>query len=277
MINQRFLTLTTMLTLCLGRWGLGAEPPKPMPPEERLEKSPRHQEWVELKTPSHGKARALVIYPEVDKPVPGVVVIHENRGLNDWARSVTDQLAEAGYVAIAPDMLSGQGPQGGATDSFESSDAARTAIYALSDEKVRAILDAAVEYVRGLEATSDVVAVAGFCWGGAKTFDYAAQQPKIAAAFVFYGSAPGEELLKQINVPVYGFYGGDDFRITSEVPKVAAKMKELGKTFEPVVYQGAGHGFLRAGEDEDAGEANRKARREAWERWLGILSELQQR
>jgi carboxymethylenebutenolidase len=247
-----------------------------MPPEERLEKSPRHHEWVEIGTQSHGKVRALVVYPEVDKAVPGIVVIHENRGLNEWARSLTDQLAEAGYVAVAPDMLSGQGPQGGGTDSFESPDAARTAIYALSDQKVRDILDATVKYVRNLEATTDTVAVAGFCWGGGKAFDYAAHQPNIAAAFVFYGSAPGDETMKQIKVPVYGFYGGDDFRITGEVPKVAAKMKELGKTFEPATYQGAGHGFMRSGEADDASQANRKARNEAWKRWLEILSRLEQ-
>lgn len=252
----------------------GAEPPPPLDPQKRLDDSPRHQEWVELETASGQTVRAFVVFPEVSKPVPTVVVIHENRGLNDWARSLTDQVAEAGYVAIAPDMLTGKAPGGGGTADFESSDAARTAIYDLSAESVREALDAAVAYGRKLDATNDRVVVAGFCWGGGKTFDYAAHNDEIDAACVFYGTAPDEALLKEIDVPVYGFYGENDRRITGQVPRVAAKMKDLDATYEPEVYDGAGHGFMRSGETDEPGGANRKARNAAWERWLGLLSKL---
>ncbi|WP_164101902.1 dienelactone hydrolase family protein [Candidatus Laterigemmans baculatus] len=267
------LTLTVSACLLAGV-AAHAAPPKALPAEERLEKSPRHHEWVEVTTASGQKIRLFVVFPEVDRPTPAVVVIHENRGLNAWARSVTDQLAEAGYVAVAPDMLSGKAPEGGGTDDFANADAARTAIYELSDEQVREALDATVKYARGLDATTEDVVVSGFCWGGGKAFDYAAENPSIKAAFVFYGTAPEAERLKQVEVPVYGFYGGNDFRITGQVPVVSKTMQEQSKKYDPVVYNGAGHGFLRSGEASDANPADREGRTKAWDRWLSILEEI---
>ena len=243
-------------------------------PESRLEGSPRHHEWVQVKSATGRTVRAYVAFPEIDKPVPAVVVIHENRGLNDWARSVTDQVAEAGYVAIAPDLLSGSGPDGGGTDSHPSSDAAREAIYKLPPQQVLDDLDAVVIHARGLAATNDRVAVAEFCWGGGQTFQYARHRADIAAAFVFYGRAPETDTMKGIEVPVYGFYGGNDHRITGAVPDVQKTMQTFGKTYEPVVYEGAGHGFMRSGEGPDAEPANMDARSQAWQRWKGLLGEL---
>ncbi len=243
-------------------------------PGDRLENSPRHHEWVTLKTDGDRDVRAFVVFPEVDRPVPAVVVIHENRGLNEWARSLADQVAEAGFVAVAPDLLSGMGPDGGGTDSFRNSDAAREAIYKLTPERVNAGLDAAVKHAKGLEATSDVVTVAGFCWGGGQSFRYATHNPAIAAAFVFYGSAPENEVLGQLKVPVYGFYGGNDFRITGQVPRVKMRTDELSKPFEPVVYDSAGHGFMRSGEAGNANDANRRGRSAAWERWIKLMNDL---
>src|SRR6185369_4586841 len=100
--------------------------------------------------------------------------------------------------------------------------------------------------------------------------------PDIAAAFVFYGPAPKVEAdYKNIKAPVYGFYGGDDFRISGEVPKVQKLMKSLDKKYEPVIYKGAQHAFMRQGEiTDDAKDANRKARDEAFERWKKLLGEL---
>lgn len=274
MVSRRPL-LTVVVSACLlAGVAVGAAPPKGMPAEERLEKSPRHHEWVEITTQSGKKVRAFVVFPEVDRPTPAVIVIHENRGLNAWARSLTDQVAEAGYVAIAPDMLSGQGPDGGGTDSFENGDAARTAIYALSASQVHEALDATVKYARGLDATTDSVVVSGFCWGGGQAFDYAAQNPTIEAAFVFYGTAPDAERLKKVEAPVYGFYGGNDFRITGQVPMVSKTMKELGKKFEAEVYEGAGHGFMRSGEEASAKAADSEGRAKAWERWQKLLAEI---
>ncbi|HEX6986784.1 MAG TPA: dienelactone hydrolase family protein, partial [Planctomycetaceae bacterium] len=231
------------------------------PAKQRLEKSPRHHEWVEVPAADGRKVRSFLVYPEVDRPATAVVVIHENRGLTDWVRSVADQLAEKGFVAIAPDLLSGTGPNGGGTEAFASQDEARTGISRLSPEQVTSDLDAVVKYVRDLEATNEKVAVAGFCWGGGQAFRYAAHNPEIAGAFVFYGSAPSDEELKKIEVPVYGFYGGNDFRITGQVPKVAETMKSAGKRYEPVTYEGAGHGFMRSGEDPNTDPANRKGMR----------------
>lgn len=244
------------------------------PAKQRLEQSRRHHEYNDISTPAGRTVRAFVVYPEVDKPVPGVVIIHENRGLTDWERGMADQLAEAGYVAVAPDLLSQTGPGGGGTESYESRDAARDAIYKLPPEQVIADLDAVVEYTRNLDATNDAVAVCGFCWGGGQCFRFATHSDKIRAAFVFYGPAPAPDALSQVKVPVYGFYGGNDFRITGQVPRVEEAMKKAGLKFEAVVYKGAGHGFMRSGESENAPAADRSAREEAWKRWKELLAAL---
>lgn len=244
------------------------------PSKDRLENSPRHHEWVDVKTPDGRTVKCWVVFPEVDKSVPAVIVIHENRGLNDWARSVTDQVAEAGYVAIAPDLLSGSGPDGGATDSFESSDEARTAIGKLPPKQIKSDLKAVVDHAKKMEAANGKVAVAGFCWGGGQAFRHACNDEDIAAAFVFYGSAPDEETMDNAKAPVYGFYGGNDFRITGQVPRVNTYMLEIAKKYEPVTYAGTGHGFLRSGELEDASAADKKAREDAWKRWKELLGKL---
>jgi carboxymethylenebutenolidase len=244
-------------------------------PLERLENSPRHHEWVDIDAAGGRKVRTWVVYPEVDHPATVVIVIHENRGLTDWVRGVGDQLAEAGYLAVAPDLLSGTAPGGGGTAEFGSEDAARTGIGKLSQNQVTADLDAVFEYAKELPAGNKAVAVGGFCWGGGQAFHYATHNPRIAAAFVFYGSAPTHEpAYQRINAPVYGFYGGNDFRITGQVPEVEKRMRALGKNYEPVVYKGAGHGFMRQGESADAGSADRKARNEGWERWKNLLGQL---
>ncbi len=244
------------------------------PSLQRLEDSPRHQEWV---TVTHdGRAvQAFLVYPEREDPALAVVVIHENRGLTDWVRGVADQLAEAGYLAIAPDLLSGLGPDGGKTSDFASSDAAREALYQLPPDQVTADLRAVADYVAALPAANGKVAVAGYCWGGAQTFRFATNAEDLSAAFVFYGTAPdGEADLARIQAPVYGFYGGSDARVNATIPDTEATMKKAGKTYEPVTYEGAGHGFMRSGEAPDASEANKTARAAAWERWLGLLADL---
>ena len=245
-------------------------------PADRLENSPRHHEWVDIEAPGGRKVRTWVVFPEVDRPATVVIVIHENKGLTDWVRGVADQLAEAGYVAVAPDLLSGTAPGGGGTAEFGSEDAARTGIGKLPQEQVTSDLDAVFKYAKQLPAGNKVVAVGGFCWGGGQTFNYATHNPDIAAAFVFYGSAPRNEAdYKKIKAPVYGFYGGNDFRITGEVPNVEKRMNQLGKKFEPVAYDGAGHGFMRQGEmTTDTNNADRNARDQAWERWKQLLAGL---
>lgn len=241
---------------------------------QRLEKSPRHQEWVAVKYGDR-TVHAFLVFPEVSGKAPAVVVIHENRGLTDWVRSVADQLAEAGYIAIAPDLLSGMAPGGGKTSDFPNSDAAREGIYKLTPEQVTADLNAVTDYVSKHPASNGRVAVAGFCWGGTQTFRFATNRGDLAGAFVFYGTGPeSPEAIARIKTPVFGFYGGDDARVNATVPKSAELMKAAGKTFEPVTYDGAGHGFMRSGEEPGASEANRKAREEGWKRWKALLTKV---
>ncbi|HVT30586.1 MAG TPA: dienelactone hydrolase family protein [Lacipirellulaceae bacterium] len=248
---------------------------RPTSPSARLEKSPRHGEWVDIGSAGGRKLHTWVVYPQVDHPATVVLVIHENRGLTDWVRGLADQLAEAGYVAVAPDLLSGTAPGGGGTAEYGTEEKAIQAIYKLPQPQVTADLDAAFMYAKSLTAGNKTVAVAGFCWGGGKAFAYAAHNPKIAAAFVFYGEAPSQNAdLKKIEAPVYGFYAGNDYRISGRVPDVEKRMHSLGKTYEPVVYKGAGHAFMRLGEMADATDANRKARDEAWVRWKKLLASL---
>jgi carboxymethylenebutenolidase len=238
----------------------------------RLDKSPRHLEWVTVKHDGR-EVKCFIGFPEVKTKATAIVLIHEIFGLSDWVRGVVDQFAEAGYIAIAPDFLSGMGPNGGASDSF-SPDQVRGKITGLPAEQVNADLDAAVAYVSKLPACNGKVVVGGFCWGGGKTFAYAAKNPDIKAGLVFYGSAPTPEEMAKIKAPIYGFYGGNDARITAAVPEVTEQMKAAGKKYDPVTYEGAGHGFMRAGEDPAATEPNKKAREESWKRIKTILAKI---
>ena len=269
-----------------------------------LAKSPRHQEWVKIKNGDR-EVSSFIVYPEVKNKATAVVVIHEIFGLSDWVRSLTDQLAAAGYIAIAPDLLSGAGPGGGGSSAFTDREALGKAIRDLPPAQVTGDLNAAVDYVAKLPAANGKVVVGGFCWGGGQTFRFATERPDIKAAFVFYGPTPStpegpdKTALGKIKAPVYGFYAGNDARINAALPKTVEAMKELGKTFDPVTYEGAGHGFMRAGEapepsapqpkgDKDADQkaaddyqkaltayrANKKARDEAWARWNQLLGKI---
>lgn len=240
----------------------------------RLEASPRHLEWVTVKNGDR-PVKCFVAFPEVKEKATAVIVIHEIFGLTDWVRGVADQLAEAGYIAIAPDLLSGMAPDGGGTSELGSGDAVRKAISSLPQTQITADLNAVKVYVSKLPAANGKVAVGGFCWGGSETFRYATNAKDIKAGFVFYGTGPMDaDDLARIQCPVYGFYGGNDARVTSTVEKSAQLMKEAGKKYEPVSYDQAGHGFMRAGEAPDASEPNKKARTEAWKRWKDILGKL---
>ncbi|HKS38547.1 MAG TPA: dienelactone hydrolase family protein [Verrucomicrobiae bacterium] len=241
----------------------------------RIEKSPRHLEWVKVK---HGnrEVNCFIAFPEVKEKATAVVVIHEIFGLTDWVRGVADQLAEAGYIAIAPDLLSGAAPGGGGTAELGSGDAVRKAISSLPTDQITADLNAVFQYVSKLPASNGKVAVGGFCWGGSQTFRFATNNKDVKAAFPFYGAGPEkEEDMARIACPVYGFYGGNDARVNASIPKSTELMKKAGKTYEPMTYEGAGHGFMRAGEDpKDTNDANKKAREEAWKRWKELLKKV---
>ena len=240
----------------------------------RLEKSPRHLEWITIK---HGnrEVKCWVAYPESKENATAVVIIHEIFGLSDWMRGMADQLAEAGYIVIAPDLLTGSGPNGGGTESLGGADGARGKIGSLPPDQVTADLNAAVDYVKKLPACNGKVAVGGFCWGGTQTFRFVTNNKDVKAGFVFYGSGTDKpDELARIQVPVYGFYGGNDARVNATIPKSTDLMKTAGKTFEPVVYDGAGHGFMRAGEDPAGSSENKKAREDGWKRWKDLLKKL---
>lgn len=242
--------------------------------KERLENSPRHGEWIVVEHDGR-KVDAFVVYPEVSEKATAVVVIHEIFGLTDWVRGVADQLAEAGYIAIAPDLLSGVGPEGGNTSSFENVDAARKAIGSLPPDQITKDLNAAVGYVRGLPACNGKVVVTGFCWGGSQTFRFATNNDSIKAALPFYGSGPTSAAdIAKIQCPVIGFYGGNDARVNATIPESERLMKEANKSYEAVLYDGAGHGFMRAGEAPDANEANRAGREKAWQRLKEVLEKV---
>jgi carboxymethylenebutenolidase len=238
---------------------------------QRLEQSPRHREWVTVKHDGRS-VDTFIAYPESKGNTPVVLVIHEIFGMTDWAQEVADEFAAAGYIAVAPDLLSGMGQNGAGTKSFSQSDAIQ-AVSHLDADQITADLSAVADYALKLPAAEHKLFVTGFCWGGGQSFRFATNRPDLSAALVFYGPPPDQDAMSRIKAPVYGFYGGSDARIDATIPEAEKNMKAAGKTYEPVVYEGAGHGFMRAGEAPDASEANRKAREEAWVRLKKVLKE----
>ncbi len=237
--------------------------------KERLNSSPRHGEWIDIKS-GERTIKAFVVYPERKDKAPVVLVIQEIFGLTDWLRSLCDELAEAGVIAIAPDLLSGQ--------KLEDVDAARKATYGLPKEQIKADLNATADYaLTKIPASNGTLTVCGFCWGGGWAFGYASINPKLKAAYSFYGTAVNDPAdAAKIPCPVYGFYAQNDERVNATIPKAEELMKAASKKYEPIIYTGAGHGFMRSGEptNPEVREGDRKAREEAWARWRKLLKEL---
>lgn len=225
--------------------------------KDRVASSPRHREMVNIKVPGVAKEmQTYVVYPERADKAPVVLCIMEIFGHSDWVKATTDQLAADGFIAIAPD--------------FVSLKDAGTAVNSIPAAEVMADLNAAREYGLKLPSANGKSATVGFCWGGAMSFNYAASQPELNAAVVFYGAAPTDEaVLAKIKAPVAGFYGGNDNRITSAVPATVDRMKKLEKSFVQHTYDGAGHGFMR----QQNTEPNAKAAKEAWPLVVKFLKE----
>jgi len=264
-ILPRTFQLSALLSFALATVGLTAQDWA----RARLDASPRHHEYVSLKRDSR-TIQAFVVYPEVKEKAPVVILIHEIFGLTDWAKEMADELAGQGFIVIAPDLLSGYGPNKGGTGEFGDQEARVKAVSGLDPDGVLADLDAAADYGKKLPAANGKIAVAGFCWGGAKSFAYATHRKDLSAAFVFYGTGPAD--VSGVTAPVYGFYGGNDARVDATIPATTAAMKAAGKRYEPVTYEGAGHGFMRAGEDPgDTNPANKKAREEGFARLVKVL------
>lgn len=240
----------------------------------KLEKSPRHSEWVTVKNGSR-EVKCFVSYPENKNKATAVLVIHEIFGLSDWVRLVADDLAAEGFIAIAPDLLSGLGPNKAGTADFGGDDGARKAVSQLAPEQVTADLKAVADHLSKIPAGNGKFAVAGFCWGGSQTFRFATNCGAMKASHVFYGSGPVlEEELSRIKSPIYGYYAQNDARVNATLDKTSQSMKKLNKAYDPEVYPGAGHGFMRAGQAPDASQSNKAAREAAWERLTKALKGL---
>jgi carboxymethylenebutenolidase len=238
--------------------------------KQALTESPRHGEYVDVKVASGGvPIRTWISYPERKGKAGVVIVIQEVYGLTDWIRGVADQLAREGFIAVAPDLVSGHGPGGGGTESVASRDDVVKLVRAITPEEATTRLNAVRDFALKLPAANGKAATIGFCWGGARSFAYAAAQPALQAAVVYYGSSPDAAALAAIKAPVLGLYGSDDERVNATVGPAEAEMKRLGKTYEVHTYEGAGHGFLRAQSGREG--KNLEATRQAWPRTVAFL------
>ncbi len=247
-----------------------ALPPDGDHAKEALAKSPRHGEWVDVKLPGGGTVLTWAVYPERPDKAGVVIVIHEIFGMSDWVRAVADQLAEDGFIALAPDLLTGKGPNGGGTDSL--GDKVGQVIRTLTPDEITTRLNAVRDYALSIPAANGKVGEAGFCWGGSTSFMYATRQPKLDAAVVYYGASPSDEAAyANIGASVLAFYGGSDERVNATIPTAEAAMKKLGKSYVHHVYDGAGHGFLRQQTGRDG--ANMKATEQAWPLTVAFFQE----
>lgn len=255
--------------------GAAAVQDEKLPPGEEnakaaLEKSPRHGEYIDIKLSGDEKPiRTWVVYPERKDKAGVVIVIHEIFGLSDWIRGVADQLAEDGFIAVAPDLICGKGPNGGCTDSISSRDDVVKAVRGLTPDEVLTRLNAVRDHALKIPAGNKKIATVGYCWGGMTSFAYATKQAGLNAAVVYYGTSPETSALANVKAPILGLYGEDDARVNATIEPASAEMKKLNKPYEMEIYKGAGHGFLRAQSGRDG--ANLKATQAAWPRTVAFL------
>ena len=229
----------------------------------RLAASPRHGEYVMVSAGGADSVRAWVVYPESRERAPVVLVVHEIFGLSTWVRAVADQLAADGFIAIAPDLLTGRGIPAG-PDGEPMRDSAVAAVRSLDAAQVHRRLEALARYGMALPAALPRYGIVGFCWGGSTSFAHAVQAPGLGASVVYYGTSPAADALAQVRAPVLGLYGENDARVNATIPPADSVMRALGKTFEHEIYPGAGHGFLRQQDGQNG--ANLQASQRAWPR-----------
>lgn len=233
---------------------------------DRLAKSPRHAEWVAIKLGPTDSVMAWVVYPERRDKAPVVIAIHENTGINTWTRGVADQLAADGFIGIAPDLTTMF--RTGDLKTDPAADAGRAAIGQVTPEMGNRIIDAVAKYGMSLPAALPKYGIVGFCWGGGRSFLHATSSPTLGASVVYYGSPPSAEAMAAIKAPVLGLYGGSDARINATIPATDSAMKRLGKPYEHNIFDGAGHGFLRA---QDNNPANTAAAAQAWPKTIAFF------
>ncbi len=233
-----------------------------------VDQSPRKREWISVKY-GERSVESMVAYPQAKGKAPAMIVLHEIFGMTDWVENVTDEFADAGFIAIAPDLLSGMASNGGRTKDFPAAGGggfgpAAQAVMKLPPEQVTADLNAVTDYCKSLSNCNGKVCVVGFSWGGGECFRFATNRKDLSAAFVFYGSGPKAESMPAIQASIYGFYAGTDTRINGGISQTQEQMKAAGKFYEIATYEGAAHGFMRTGAQPDATEADKKARAAAW-------------
>jgi carboxymethylenebutenolidase len=237
----------------------------------QLKASPRHAEWVEVKNGGGAPIKSFVVYPERKDKAPVVIVIHEIFGLSDWVRGVADQLAKEGFIAIAPDFLSGKGPNGGGSQELGSQGSTQ-AIRNVTPEDTVKILDAVRSYALTIPSANGKVATIGFCWGGGTSFRYALNQPALDAAVSYYGPMPTDAAAyEKAKAPILGLYGGNDNRVNATIDPAKAELAKKHVTYEPHIFDGAGHGFLRQQTGSDLAPGNMKATEQAWPLTLEFL------
>lgn len=247
-----------------------ALPPDAKSAAARLAASPRHGEWAMVPLAGRDSLRVWVVYPERATKAPVVVVVHEIFGLTTWVRAVADQLAADGFIAVAPDLLTGKRlPM--SPDDFTTRaggvDSARAVISTLTDAEIVRGIDAAARYGTSLPAATSKWGVTGFCWGGTAAFLSAASFPTLSAAVPFYGAVtPSRMDLTKARAAVLAFYGEKDARVNATIPVADSALRAAGATFDKAIFPGAGHGFLRQQEGQEG--ANAAATRQAWPRTI---------
>ena len=223
-----------------------------------------HGEWVWVKRGTDS-IRTYVAYPERRDKAPTVIIIHEIFGMTDWEPTVADRLAAQGFIAAVPDLLSSRF---GITPP--SQDSGRKLIALLAPDAITADLEAVGAYLDALPAARPGdQGVIGFCWGGGQTFRYATNNPRLKAAVVCYGPAADTSAMRRINARVRGIYGENDARINAALPMVDTAMRQAGKRFEPTIYPGTGHGFLKPGRQGSDGPQVERA----WTDIVGFFRE----
>jgi carboxymethylenebutenolidase len=248
---------STMIAAASQMQGL---PPDAAGALSRLGSSPRHGEWVTIRTGGGDSLRTWVVYPERSTKAPVILVVHEVYGLSSWVRSVADQLAADGFIAIAPDLLTMKNLPD-VPDSVLAP-LAVAAIRTLDPAWVQRQLDAVAQYGMSLPAAQKKYGIVGFCWGGGVSFAHAVHSPSLGASVVYYGVSPAKADLESVRAPVLGLYGGSDARVDATIPSADSALRALGRTYEHNIYPGAGHGFLRQQSGMDG--ANMIATRAAW-------------
>ena len=235
-------------------------PPDAAGAPARLQSSPRHGEWAMIPTGAGDSIRSWVVYPERSTKAPVVLVVHDIYGLSSWARSVGDQLAADGFIAIVPDLLTSKHLPD-VPDSVLAP-LASAAIRTLDAQQVQLQLDAVARYGTSLPAANGKYGIVGFCWGGGVSFAHAVHSPTLGASVVYYGTSPKTSELASVRAPVLGLYGGNDARVNATIPVADSALRALGRTYQQNIYPGAGHGFLK--QQGGMNGANLTASRAAW-------------